>query len=79
MASKVEPQVSNADMISHSVNYGTESTLIEYQWPTTKEGDFFFLQENVISFLGINACILANAGKKALAICSTFSSHNVIK
>jgi len=64
MASKVEPQVSNADMISHSVNYGTESTLIEYQWPTTKEGDFFFLQENVISFLGINACILANAGIK---------------
>ena len=75
MASIVQPQVSNSDMVSHSVN-GTESTLIEYQWPTTKEGDFFFLQENVISFLGINAYILANAGKEAPVICSIFSSKS---
>ena len=64
MADNVVSEASNPDINSHTINCGIDRRLIEYQWPSTKEGDFFVLHENAVSFLGVDSSFLKGSGKK---------------
>ena len=63
MAGKFTSELSNTEISSQTYNHGNERKLFEYQWPSTKEGEFFVLKENAVSFLGITSCFLKSSGK----------------
>ena len=62
-AGKVTSEFSNTEISSQTCKHGTERKLFEYQWPSTKEGEFFVLKGNAVSFLGVTSCFLKRSGK----------------